>query len=82
MKITNKMNMPEAFVNFVSTERHNAPGCLSATTLNKGDKEIVLFDRHFDAIEQDAADLTWAAFGTAFHLLMERQKDNAFKEEL
>ena len=81
MKITNEMGMPEAFVNFVSTVRHNAPGTLSATTLLQGDKQIVLYDRHFDELSEDAADLTWSSFGTAFHLLMEKQDDGAFKEE-
>ena len=81
MKTTNKMNMPAAFVNYVSNVRHNAQGTLSATTLLKGDKEIVLYDRHFDELEQDAADLVWATFGTAFHSIMEKQEDDAFKEE-
>lgn len=81
MRITNQMGMPEAFVNFVSKVRHNAPGTLSATTLLQGDKQIVLYDRHFDELEEDAADLTWATFGTAFHTVMESQADDAFKEE-
>lgn len=81
MITTNKMNMPAAFVNFVSNVRHNAPGTLSATTLLQGDKQIVLYDRHFDELEQDAADLVWATFGTAFHSVMERSEDEAFKEE-
>ena len=81
MTTTNEMGLPEAFVNFVSNVRHNAPGTLSATTLLQGDKQIVLFDRHFDELTQDAADQVWASFGTAFHLLMEKQKSNTFKEE-
>ena len=81
MQITNEMNLPEAFVNFVSKVRHNAPGTLSATTLLQGDKQIVLYDRHFDELTQDAADMVWSSFGTAFHLLMEKQNSNAFKEE-
>lgn len=81
MITTNEMGMPEAFVNFVSNVRHNAPGTLSATTLLQGDKQIVLFDRHFDELKQDAADLVWATFGTAFHSIMEKQEDAAIKEE-
>ena len=81
MKTTNNMNMPQAFVNFVSNVRHNPAGTLSATTLLKGDKEIVLYDRHFEELEQDAADLVWATFGTAYHYIMEHQDDDAFKEE-
>lgn len=81
MTTTNEMGLPEAFVSFVSNVRHNAPGTLSATTLLQGDKQIVLFDRHFGELTQDAADQVWASFGTAFHLIMERQKSNTFKEE-
>lgn len=81
MKITNNANLPEAFVNFVSNVRHNQKKTISATTLLQGAKQIVLTDRHFDEIEQDAADLVFASFGSAFHLLMETQKDNSFKEE-
>ena len=81
MKITNELGMPEAFVNFVSNVRHNEPGTLSATTLLQGDKQIVLYDRHFDELAEDAADLVWATFGTAFHTVMEKQDDDAFKEE-
>ena len=33
MTTTNELHMPQAFVNFVSNVRHNAPGTLSATTL-------------------------------------------------
>ena len=81
MITTNEMGLPEAFVNFVSNVRHNAPGTLSATTLLQGDKQIVLYDRHFDELTQDAADQVWATFGTAFHAIMEKQKSNTFKEE-
>ena len=81
MKVTNKLNMPAAFVNAVSTARHNAAGCFSATTLNKGAKEIILTDRHFDEITVDAADSVWAVWGTAVHALLESQPDNNFHEE-
>jgi hypothetical protein len=81
MTTTNKAGLPEAFVNFVSDVRHNRAGSLSATTLLKGDKEIVLYDRHFEELTQDAADLVWATFGTAFHAIMEKQDSEAFKEE-
>ena len=56
MQITNTLNLPAAFIHAVSTERHNAPHCYSATTLNKGAKEIVLTDRHYDEITVDASE--------------------------
>lgn len=81
MIMTNEMGLPESFVNFVSNARHNESGTISATTMLKGEKEIVLTDRHFDEITVDASDMVWATFGSAFHLLMEHQEDDSFKEE-
>ena len=81
MIITNKLNMPDAFVKAIQNSRHNAEKCLSATTLLKGTKEIILTDRHFDEIEIDASDEVWAVFGTAVHSVLEHQEDDAFKEE-
>lgn len=81
MQITNTLNLPAAFVHAVSTERHNAPHCYSATTLNKGAKEIVLTDRHYDEITVDASEQIWAVWGTAVHALLESEKDDNFHEE-
>lgn len=82
MKITNKMNLPQAIVNAVTTEQHNAPGTVSATTLLKGNKHILLMQRHWDEIETDAADMIWAIFGTAVHAVMEAQvQGHHFSEE-
>jgi hypothetical protein len=81
MKVTNRLGLPLAFVRAVSTERHNAPGCFSATTLNKGAKEIVLTDRHYDEITVDASEQIWAVWGTAVHALLESEKDDNFHEE-
>ena len=81
MRVTNNLNLPGAFVNAVNRERHNEPGSYSATTLNKGVKEILLTDRHWDEITVDAADSVWVVWGTAVHALMESQKDDNFHEE-
>ena len=81
MIVGNRLNLPAAFVKAVSTTRHNEAGCFSATTLNKGAKEIILTDRHFDEITVDAADSVWAVWGTAVHALLESQPDNNFHEE-
>lgn len=81
MIITNKYNLPEAFVKAIQNARHNEEGCLSATTLLKGTKEIILENRHFDEIEVDASEEVWSVFGTATHTVLEHQEDDAFKEE-
>ena len=81
MKVTNRLHLPEAFVKAVSVERHNEAGCYSATTLNKGTKEIILQERHWDEFTVDAADSVWATFGTAVHAIMEKYEDGNFHEE-
>lgn len=81
MTVTNKLNLPMAFVKAVSVERHNKHGSYSATTLNKGTKEIILQERHWDEMTVDAADSVWATFGTAVHAIMEKYEDGNFHEE-
>ena len=81
MKVTNKLNLPEEFVNAVNVNRHNAPGTYSATTLNKGAREIILTERHYDEITIDVSENVWALFGTAVHSILENQRGSNFKEE-
>jgi hypothetical protein len=81
MIITNKFNLPAGLVKAVSTERHNAPGCLSATTLLQGVKQLLLADRHYDELTPDVSDLIWAIFGTAVHSLLESEGENDFTEQ-
>lgn len=81
MTITNKFNLPQSLVNAVTTERHNAEGCVSATTLLQGVKQIILTSRHWEELEDDVSDRVWAIFGTAVHKLLEESNPNAFTEE-
>lgn len=81
MKVTNNLHLPAAFVQAVSVERHNNAGCYSATTLNKGVKEIILQERHWEEFTVDAADNVWAVFGTAVHAIFEKYNDGNFHEE-
>lgn len=81
MKITNKYGLPEAFVKAVDINYHNPDGHYSATTLNRGIKEVILTKRHFDEIEVDVADNIWAIWGSAVHALLESMSDNNFHEE-
>ena len=81
MILTNKMNLPAGFVKAVSTEKHNAPGSLSATTLIRGIKEIILMDRYWEMLVDDVSDRIWAIFGSAVHSLMESEGENEFNEQ-
>lgn len=81
MKVLNKLNLPQAFVKAVSVERHNKSGQYSATTLNKGVKEIILQERHWEEFETDVSDNVWAIWGSAVHELFEKISDDNFHEE-
>ena len=81
MKITNRLNLPAGFVKACSPEKHNAQGCLSATTLIMGIKQILLMERHWDELEDDVSDRLWAIWGQAVHSLMENEGENDFTEQ-
>ena len=81
MIIENKLELPEALVKAMSPDRHNEEGCVSATTLLKGVKEIVLTDRHWDEITVDVSENVWALFGTGIHALLEKESPDTFTEE-
>lgn len=81
MIITNKQGLPESLMNACQTEMHNKEGEISATTLLKGAKQIVLERRHWDELEDDVSNRCWALFGTAVHKLLEEQNPDAFTEE-
>jgi hypothetical protein len=69
LKITNLFGLPKALVNAVSVRPHNDPGSLSATTLLKSMKQILLTERHWDELEEDVLDRFWALFGSAIHII-------------
>lgn len=81
MKITNKFGLPESLVKACEVEKHNKPGEVSATTLLKGTKQIILTDRYWEELEDDVSDRVWALFGTAVHKLLEEANPTAFTEE-
>jgi RecB family exonuclease len=81
MTIKNEMRLPEGLVRAVSTEKHNAPGCVSATTLLQGVKQIILTDRHWDELTDDVSDRIWAIWGTAVHSLLEHEGEDDFTEQ-
>lgn len=81
MTITNRNGLPEAMVRACETTAHNKPGNISATTLLKGVKEILLTNRHWDNMTDDVSDRIWAIFGTAVHSMLEHETPDTFAEE-
>ena len=73
MIITNKLNLPEAFVRATSSDDHKfEPMRFSVTELLLPTKQIVLQREHFDEIKEDVADRIPAMIGTAIHALLEK----------
>lgn len=82
MKITNELNLPQPFVSAAESEHRYTPKRYSATAVLKGVREAILQRRHDDEIEQDAADMVWAVFGSAVHSILEnsQETDSQLKE--
>jgi len=72
MKLTNKNNLPSAFVNIASEERIYKDKHYSVTTILKPTRMILLEKRYADEIEQDVSDMIWAIWGTAVHHVLEQ----------
>lgn len=81
MTITNDLHLPEAMVLSVDVAPHNKEGEISATTLKKGVREILLEKRHWNEMSDDVANRIWAIFGTSVHALLERETPDSFTEE-
>lgn len=83
MKITNKKNLPAPMFNFVNNDKQ-APkdNVIRVTDLNKGIREIWLYERHYNELEQDVSEMIWLMFGTAFHDVVDQaeEKDHQIKE--
>ena len=76
MKLTNKFNIPQTFVNVLERPTYTkGKAHLSVTQLINSPK-IVALTQKFDAdLEQDVSDMVWSIFGTAIHGVLEHGKD-------
>jgi len=75
MKLTNKYNLPETFVNVLHRSNYTkGKAHLSVTELINSPRITQLRKKHFDEIEEDVADKVWAIFGTAIHAVLEHGK--------
>ena len=75
MIITNKLGLPQPFVDAVSSDYQYKPKRYSATAILKGVREAILQHRHDSEIEQDAADMVWLVFGKAVHSILENSDE-------
>ena len=76
MKITNKRNIPQTFVNVLKRPTYSkGKAHLSVTQLLNSPQIVSLMKKHEDHLEQDASDMVWSIFGSAVHNILEHGKD-------
>ena len=77
MKLTNKFNLPQTFVNILSKPTYTKGRAhLSVTEIINSPRIVQLKNIHYDELEEDVADKVWAIFGTAIHAVLELGKDD------
>ena len=77
MKLTNKFNLPQTFVNVITrptSSRGNSE--ISVTEILSPPQLVQLRRRHAEDIEEDAADRVWSLFGSACHNILQHGKDD------
>ena len=76
MKLTNKFNIPQTFMNVLDRPTYSkGKAHLSVTQLLNSPKIVALTKKFEDEIEQDASDMVWSIFGSAVHNILEHGKD-------
>lgn len=76
MKITNKFNIPQTFMNVLDRPTYSkGKAHLSVTQLLNSPKIVALTKKFEDEIEQDASEMVWSIFGSAVHNVLEHGKD-------
>ncbi len=77
MKLTNKFNLPQTFINVIHRPTYTkGDSHISATELLTSPRIVQLKHKHWEEIEQDASDMVWQLFGSAVHKVLEHGKDD------
>lgn len=71
MPLTNKMNLPQPFVDAATSDHTYKPNRYSVTEVLGGTCEAVLKRRHAGDGEEDVSDRLWAVLGSAVHKVLE-----------
>lgn len=76
MKLTNKFNIPQTFINVLERPTYNrGKAHLSATQLLNSPKIVALSRKFETEMEQDVSEMVWSLFGSAVHNILEHGKD-------
>ena len=77
MKLTNKFNLPQTFVNCIQRPTYSRGNSeISVTEILSPPQLVQLRRRHAEDIEEDAADRVWSLFGSACHNILQHGKDD------
>ena len=77
MKITNKYNLPQTFVNVAHKPAYTkGKAHVSATELLNSPRIVQLKKKYDDQITTDVSDMIWSIIGTAIHGVLEHGKDH------
>lgn len=80
MLITNKFNLPQAYVDAVKETHPIIDKHYSVTGLLNPIRELILKRRHYNEIEQDVSDMVWLLFGSAVHKIIEDADKTGYAE--
>ena len=76
MKLTNKYNLPQTIMNVIDRPTYTkGKANFSVTELLTSPQIVQLKRKHWNELEEDAADMVWSLFGTAIHGVLEHGKD-------
>lgn len=82
MKLTNRLNLPQAIVNAISNDGYSRGECdLSVTQLIAPPRKVELQRRHDDEIVEDVSDRIWILVGKAVHGILEAAQTDDLAEE-
>jgi hypothetical protein len=77
VKLTNKFNIPQTFVNVLERPTYSkGKAHLSVTQLINSPKIVALTQKFDEELEQDVSEMVWSIFGTAIHGVLEHGKDD------
>lgn len=76
MILTNKLNLPQPFVDAATNDHEYTEGRYSVTELLGGTCEAILKRRHSDELTDDVADRVWAIFGSAVHEILQNSNES------
>lgn len=76
MKLTNKYNLPQPFLNLFNKERYSKGAArVSVTELIGSPRISILREQHYHEVEEDITDKFWALMGTNIHRILEQGAD-------